>query len=523
MANWTPRQPRLDYGPEDTMRELSALIIGLAQHRSKEISAEKDRKWQESQMYIKSSLDSLNLLETSMLAKEEEAMKLGILEHSLSNVSPETQTKAGMEITGDRKENINVKREAIQSKHDIISSGISEFYKGKGMAVHLDVDASGRVDPNELAVAAESLGQEPSYEFNMGVYNWTLDPDVRKGIELKEHEIAQAETTAYVMEKTKEFQITQAEQLVKKNTVDILSARNALRMDVAEWDTVTSEKFVALLNEGRASTNAAQNNLGDYFLNNLFVLDDKKKFNTLQTYLAYQADPAVLKTEIGKIANIDRYDLIENDLIGMISATVGGAIDAEKTGMSPRHGLIRNIKKVYDDVYKPVMSDPFTDEHGNMTTLHGWIQSKIKERQDRLIADGKPETYEKSLAHVLDAEKRIRDRSWDTGKVSHLSEADDRRYREFLQWSQTGVFENMEQVRMASNAIIQQDQWLDINDKYIIQRTAAQLDPDYYGAPFGMGADEETGIRTIMDKPLDDAMEELFQQSRQSLTLPDEE
>ena len=85
------------------------------------------------------------------------------------------------------------------------------------------------------------------------------------------------------------------------------------------------------------------------------------------------------------------------------------------------------------------------------------------------------------------------------------------------------VFENMEQVRMASNAIIQQDQWLDINDKYIIQRTAAQLDPDYYGAPFGMGADEETGIRPIMDQSLDDSMEELLLQSRQSLTLPDEE
>jgi len=515
MPSWTPRQPKIDYGPEDTMRELSTLILNMVMQ---ERSSEKDRKWQESQMYIKSSLDSLNLLETSLLAKEDEAMKLGILEHSLSNVNDETKTQAGLEITGDRKEDINVKKGAMQRKRDIISSGISEFYKGKGMAVHLDVDASGRVDPNELAVAATSLGTIPSYEFNMGVYNWTLDPDVRKGLELKEEEIAQAIVTTEVMEETKQFQITQAEQLVNKNTVDILSARNALRMDVVEWDTATSEKFVALLNEGRASTNAAQNNLGDYFLNNLFVLDDKKKFSTLQTYLAYQADPGVFKAEIGKIGKIDRYDLIKNDLINMISSTVGGAIDAEKTGMSPRHGLIRNIKKVYDDVYKPVMSDPFTDEHGNMTTLHGWIKKKIRSRQDLLIARGRSEIYEKSLAHVLNDEKKLRKR----GK-SHLTEADHLRYREFLQWSQTGIFKNMEQVKMASNAIIQQDQWLDINDRFIIQRTAAQLDPDYYGAPHGMGADKDTGIRPIMPYSLDDALLKLLLQPRPSLPLPAEE
>ena len=509
------RQPRLNYTATDTMRELSSMILQMV---SAERSAEKDRKWQESQMYIKSSLDSLNLLETSMLAKEEEAMKLGILEHSLSNVSDETQTQASMEIVGDKKENINVKREAIQSKHDIISSGISEFYKGKGMAVHLDVDASGRVDPNELAVAAESLGQEPSYEFNMGVYNWTLDPSVRKGLEKIEEEISQAKVTTRVMEETEDDQIEQVKQIVTLNTTKIIEANNAILMNVAEWDTATTKRFTALINEGRASTNAAQNNLGDYFLNNLFVLDDKKKFSTLQTYLAYQADPEVFKAEIGKIGKIDRYDLIKNDLINMISSTVGGAIDAEKTGMSPRHGLIRNIKKVYDDVYKPVMSDPFTDEHGNMTTLHGWIKSKIQRRQDLLIAQGNPEPYEKSLAHVLNDEKKLRKR----GK-SHLTEADHLRYREFLQWSQTGIFKNMEQVKMASNAIIQQDQWLDINDRFIIQRTAAQLDPDYYGAPHGMGADKDTGIRPIMPYSLDDALLKLLLQPRQSLTLPDEE
>ena len=34
MARWRPRQPRLDYGPEDTMLELSALILEWASQQS---------------------------------------------------------------------------------------------------------------------------------------------------------------------------------------------------------------------------------------------------------------------------------------------------------------------------------------------------------------------------------------------------------------------------------------------------------------------------------------------------------
>lgn len=36
MPSWTPRQPKIDYGPEDTMRELSLLILGMVQQSSKD-------------------------------------------------------------------------------------------------------------------------------------------------------------------------------------------------------------------------------------------------------------------------------------------------------------------------------------------------------------------------------------------------------------------------------------------------------------------------------------------------------
>ena len=41
MPSSTPRQPRLDYGPEDTMRELSTLIMQMAS-RANERQHEKD-------------------------------------------------------------------------------------------------------------------------------------------------------------------------------------------------------------------------------------------------------------------------------------------------------------------------------------------------------------------------------------------------------------------------------------------------------------------------------------------------
>ena len=44
MARWTPRQPRLDYGPEDTMRELSTLILTWAMQTQQQ---QKKLDWQE--------------------------------------------------------------------------------------------------------------------------------------------------------------------------------------------------------------------------------------------------------------------------------------------------------------------------------------------------------------------------------------------------------------------------------------------------------------------------------------------
>ena len=41
MAKWTPRQPRIDYGPKDTIDDLSLLILGLA---DKHIEAKKDEE-----------------------------------------------------------------------------------------------------------------------------------------------------------------------------------------------------------------------------------------------------------------------------------------------------------------------------------------------------------------------------------------------------------------------------------------------------------------------------------------------
>ena len=69
MPQWTPRQPRIDYGAADAMRELSVLILGLAKESAKEKRLDRIEEVRNQRQDKK---DNITRLSTELSKKEEE-------------------------------------------------------------------------------------------------------------------------------------------------------------------------------------------------------------------------------------------------------------------------------------------------------------------------------------------------------------------------------------------------------------------------------------------------------------------
>jgi len=137
MARWTPRQPRINYTAADTIRELSTLLLSMT-FEAKE--KEKTRNWQESQLYLTANLGELADSRKRMDSLQDKAMELGVLEYSMKDISEETQTVAGLEITQENKDQV---QNAIDSTEKInlgIQQNIDAFSRGSRMAARLDTD-----------------------------------------------------------------------------------------------------------------------------------------------------------------------------------------------------------------------------------------------------------------------------------------------------------------------------------------------------------------------------------------------
>ena len=210
MPSWTPRQPRLDYGPEDTMRELGTLILQMvsaerAASRQAE-EAEKDRQFQESQMYIKANLDALDKSREQHWKLREQAATLGLTELTVAKFGDINKTDAFKAYTKEEGNQITSALDSLNQQNFAIEKNIGAYTKGHTIAKNIDYDLSGHVSSDELLTYQENknkireeqgLPVQPLDEaFTYGIQAWTMDPGKRLDMALKGLEVAEAEELA---------------------------------------------------------------------------------------------------------------------------------------------------------------------------------------------------------------------------------------------------------------------------------------------------------------------------------------
>ena len=210
MPSWTPRQPRLDYGPEDTMRELGTLILQMvsaerAASRQAE-EAEKDRQFQESQMYIKANLDALDKSREQHWKLREQAAPLGLTELTVAKFGDINKTDAFKAYTKEEGNQITSALDSLNQQNFAIEKNIGAYTKGHTIAKNIDYDLSGHVSSDELLTYQENknkireeqgLPVQPLDEaFTYGIQAWTMDPGKRLDMALKGLEVAEAEELA---------------------------------------------------------------------------------------------------------------------------------------------------------------------------------------------------------------------------------------------------------------------------------------------------------------------------------------
>ena len=146
MARWRQRQPRLDYGPEDTMLELSALILEWASQQS---------ELKQKQKYYELDILSRRSAETRRRSNKskESYTNMQIQHESLFGKGPEHQiTTGGKDLSGSLSD---------QYTQEISNyEGEIEAYDSKVRELALEISAADRVQKNIGAIGYE-YGDDP--------------------------------------------------------------------------------------------------------------------------------------------------------------------------------------------------------------------------------------------------------------------------------------------------------------------------------------------------------------------------
>ena len=215
MPSWTPRQPKIDYGPEDTMRELSTLLLQMvsterAAARQAE-EAEKDRKFQESQMYIEANLNALEKSREQHWKLREQASQLGLTELTVAQLGDINKTEAFKTYTREEGDQITSALDSLNKQNFAIEKNIGAYTKGHTIAKNIDYDLSGHVSSDELLKyqenknkirAEQNLPPQPLDEaFTYGIQAWTVDPKTRLEMALKGFEVEEREEYAKYLPK----------------------------------------------------------------------------------------------------------------------------------------------------------------------------------------------------------------------------------------------------------------------------------------------------------------------------------
>ena len=516
MPSWTPRQPRLDYGPEDTMRELGTLILQMvsaerAASRQAE-GAEKDRQFQESQMYIKANLDALDKSREQHWKLREQAATLGLTELTVAKFGDINKTDAFKAYTKEEGNQITSALDSLNQQNFAIEKNIGAYTKGHTIAKNIDYDLSGHVSSDELLTYQENknkireeqgLPVQPLDEaFTYGIQAWTMDPGKRLDMALKGLEVAEAEELAkwlpkemiqkletgevslehlraeiailktqkeefdlkkpYLIQKLKDDQSISTATINKMGLDNELLAHN---IDVAKYyDDDKMEKQLALLDVQIASGNIA---IGD----TEFMYDQKVRQDAINTQELniqnHMENQAAVGVKLLTSISLELDDNVHTPLSNIVtllqtnpdSDQLADTIDDLKK--SDKYVTIRaEIAELYSSVTlsktEPSLPDYdiFLQKVESIDDLRKDYQAVLgSTRKGVVIKDFLYEYKKSSWASgdeaVLNAIKRGADKLYKDGIISKKERQNIIRGSE---WEDTGIFENKKLLEQASSS-----------------------------------------------------------------------
>jgi len=183
----------------DSLFEYSFKASEGAKNRKASISAQREQnEFTKSQVFLENSLENLKNVKEEISQLKTTAAEHGLTNMARDKLTDADRTSAFQDITDAGQSEINSALKSLYKVKDSWSGVVSDYNRGRNLANSIDAmgDSSGAVNMSELSSYAKSQGQKGervSKAFEMGVANWTLSPEVRQELELKEFDIKTAE------------------------------------------------------------------------------------------------------------------------------------------------------------------------------------------------------------------------------------------------------------------------------------------------------------------------------------------
>lgn len=168
--------------PASVFTDLLSLAMQFSSQASEQKfrseESEKERKWEESVIYLRDTLEDKNRSEQHGFELTREARQLGILQEKVDKVPGASKTGGASTITQDKVSRLEDEISDQQEENDLIEEQLSLYYKGFNMGNTLDKDASGVLSEEEIKTYTDKVykNEDVPRSLKMGLDAWTLDP-----------------------------------------------------------------------------------------------------------------------------------------------------------------------------------------------------------------------------------------------------------------------------------------------------------------------------------------------------------
>ena len=159
-----------------------------------------ENEFTKSQMFLEHSLDNITSVKSEISALKLTAAEHGLTQIGQGKLSDKDKTTAFQEVSGAADEEINTVLKSLNKVKDSWTGVIGNYNRGRNLANVMDTNLSGAVSKEELLVyysenqrfdrQGNPIPEGKAFEY--GIANYTLDPETRKELELKDLQVLTA-------------------------------------------------------------------------------------------------------------------------------------------------------------------------------------------------------------------------------------------------------------------------------------------------------------------------------------------